>query len=81
MAFFAQATVPFNYQQFKEMAEKTSGGKLPDGMKMNIISEGENGTTVITAVWETKEKAEAFFKNIPGEQKPKLYQIHEINQI
>ncbi|MCM3601101.1 hypothetical protein M3175_10190 [Robertmurraya korlensis] len=48
---------------------------------MNNISKGENGTTIISAVWETKEKAEEFFKNIPGEQKPKLYPIHEFKQV
>lgn len=32
MAFFAQSTTLFGYNQFKEMAEKTTGGKLPDNM-------------------------------------------------
>lgn len=82
MAFFSQATVPFTFEQVKEMDLKMSpDNKLVDGMVMRIVSEGENGTSVITGIWETRDQAEIFFKRlreVTCGPAPKLYSIYEI---
>lgn len=84
MAFFSQATVPFTFVQVKEMDARMSPDyKLVDGMTMRIVSEGENGTTVITGIWKTREDAESFFRRlseITCGPTPELYPVHEILQ-
>jgi len=81
MAYFSQANVPFTFQQIKEMDARLSpDGKLVDGMRLRIVYEGEDGTTVITGIWGTIEQAESFFKRlseITCGPSPKLYPIHE----